>query len=40
MIPEKFKGQVIVDVAGLVILITTLIIYYSYTKPCEDRIKK
>lgn len=33
MIPEKYQGQVIVDITAFIVLFLILIIYYGYTKP-------
>jgi hypothetical protein len=38
MIPEKYKGQLIVDVAAFLILFIVLAIHYGYTKPFERRL--
>jgi hypothetical protein len=40
MIPEKYKGQVIVDIAAFLILFIILIIHYGYTKPQEFTLKR
>lgn len=39
MIPEKYKGQVITDIAAFVVLSLIFIIYYGYTKPEEKKMK-
>jgi hypothetical protein len=38
MIPEKYKGQIIVDVAAFLILFIVLAVHYVYTKPTERRL--
>lgn len=40
MIPERFKGQIIVDVAALIVFLIVLLIYYFYTKPQENYLIK
>jgi hypothetical protein len=37
---QKYLGQVIADVAGLTCLALIFLIYYTYTKPYEQKLKK
>ena len=39
MVDKKYRGQIIVDIAGFIVLFLILIIYYSYTKPYEKKYK-
>lgn len=40
MIPEKYKGQVIVDIAAFITLALILSIHYGFTVPYEKSILK
>lgn len=39
MIPDKYRGQIIIDIAAFIVLFIILIIHYSYTKPQEFTLK-
>lgn len=40
MIPKKYRGQVIVDVAALLVLALIFVIHYGITVPYEKTILK